>query len=62
MAAFPIVDSSGPEEGGGGGGGSFVFVFVHFVVPIEISLRRNSGLFSQGKPAATESRYPTLIN
>ena len=37
----------------------FVFLyFLHFVVPMGI----NSGSFPQGKPAATESRYPTLAN
>ena len=36
--------------------------FVHFVVPMGISSMRNLGCFPQGKPAATESRYPTLIN
>ena len=33
----------------------FVFVFVHFAV------MGNSSRFPQGKPAATESSYPTLI-
>ena len=35
--------------------------FVHFVVPMEISPIGNSGSVSQGKPAAAESRYSTLI-
>ena len=34
--------------------------FVHFVVPTGISPMGNSGCFPQRKPAATESRYPTL--
>ena len=36
--------------------------FVHLVVPIGISPMGNSDRFPQGKPAAIESRYPTLIN
>ena len=40
----------------------FLFCFVHFVVPMGISPMGNSGRFPQGKPAATESRYPTLTN
>ena len=43
-----------------------LFVVVHFVVSTGIDPMlypmRNSGCFPQGKPAATESRYPTLIN
>ena len=35
--------------------------FVHFVVPMGIYSLGNSGRFPSGKPAATESRYPTLI-
>ena len=35
---------------------------MQFVVPMGISATGNSGRFPQGKPAATESRYPTLIN
>ena len=41
---------------------SIQFCFIHFVVPIEISPMGNSGRFPQGKPGATESRYPTVIN
>ena len=33
-----------------------------FFVPMVIYPMGNSGRFPQGKPAATESRYPTLIN
>ena len=36
--------------------------YVHFVVPMGIYPMGNSCRFPQGKPAATESRYPTLIN
>ena len=36
--------------------------FVHFVVPVGISPMGNSGRSPQGKPAATESRYPTLTD
>ena len=36
--------------------------FVYFLVPIRISPMGNSGLFPQGKPVATESRYPTQTN
>ena len=32
----------------------------HFVVPKGIPPMGNSGCFPQGKPAASESRYPTL--
>ena len=39
-----------------------ILYFIHFVVPVGISSMGNSGLFPQGKPAATESRYSTLIN
>ena len=41
---------------------SFSFT-VHLVVPMGIFPTGKSGRFSpQGKPGATESRYPTLIN
>ena len=36
--------------------------FVHFVVPMGISPMGNLGRFPEGKPAVTESLYPTLIN
>ena len=39
-----------------------LFIFIHFVVPVGFFHMENSGCISQGKPAATESRYPTLIN
>ena len=39
-----------------------ILYFAHFVVPMEISPMGNLGYFPQGKPAATESCYPTLIN
>ena len=42
--------------------GGFFLHFVHFVVPMGISPMGNLGRFPQGKPAATELRYPTLIN
>ena len=35
--------------------------FVHCVVPMGFSPMGNYGRFPQGKPGATESRYPTLI-
>ena len=41
---------------------SIAFFKIHFVVPMGISHMENSGRFPQGKPAATESRYPTLTN
>ena len=37
-------------------------ILYHFVVPMGISPMGNSGGFPEGKPAATESRYSTLIN
>ena len=42
----------------------FFFLFVcYFVVRMGIiPMEKNSGRFPRGKPAATESRYPTLIN
>ena len=41
----------------------FVFcIFYIFVVLMGISPMGNSGRFPQGNPAATESRYPTLIH
>ena len=44
-------------------GGPFLFFsLLDFVVPIRIFPVGNSDRFPQGKPAATESRYPTLIN
>ena len=39
-----------------------ILYFLHFAVPMGISPMGNSGRFPEGKPAATESRYPTLIN
>ena len=36
------------------------FVFLHFVVPMRIDPMGNPGRFTQRKPAATESRYPSL--
>ena len=36
--------------------------FVHFVAPMGISPKGNPGRFPQGKPAATQSCYPILIN
>ena len=41
---------------------AFFSYFLHFVVPMGISPMGNLGLFPQGKPPATESRYPTLTN
>ena len=35
---------------------------LHFVVPMGIYVMGNLGRFPQGKPAATESRCPTLTN
>ena len=40
----------------------FFNIFLNFVVPMRILPMGNSGLFYQGKPAATESRYPTFSN
>ena len=38
-----------------------VYLF-YFLVPVGIFPMGNSGRFPRGKPAATELRYPTLIN
>ena len=37
-------------------------LFKNVVVPLEIFAMKNSGRFTQGKSAATESRYPASIN
>ena len=35
-------------------------ILVHFVVPMKNVPMGNSDIFPQGKPAATQSRHPTL--
>ena len=37
-------------------------VVFYFLVPMGIFQMQNLGCFPRGKPAAIESRYPTLIN
>ena len=42
--------------------GQFLCILYIFVVPMGISHMKNLGRFPQGWPAATKSRYSTLIN
>ena len=46
----------------GGNGGFLAVLGFNFVVLLGMFPMGNAGLFPLGKPAATESRYRTLIN
>ena len=59
--SFNFIFSKLPQSSTVECGWVFLY-FVHLVVPMGISPMGNSGRFTEGQPATTESRYPTLIN